>query len=153
MTGLPVEGELVRIDRQPHRVLAVIGDRVLLVHVVSQMVYLVRDQDGGIALPDAGHWNELVGHGRASTAAGTSRQATLADNGDDPDTAKLRLQIDMLEAAGVPNGDKAMAIWLAAHWTPSLKARFGEHSNVHTLRRWRVLRGRAADVDGGDERS
>jgi len=37
----------------------------------------------------------------------------------------------MLDDAGVPNGDKAIAGYLRVRWTPDLKAEHGSHDKPH----------------------
>ncbi len=143
---LPPEGALVRLDGQFHRVLEARNARFLAVHVATHAMYIIRDAHGGVALPDAAHWNEMVRLGRARTLPGTTPAEVGADepfDGSMP-SAKVNAECGMLAAAGVPMGSKAMAIWLAANWSPELQARFGPHTNVHTLRYWRRFRMRAA---------
>ncbi len=145
---LPAEGAAVRLDGQLHRILALMDTRILALHVASHAMYVVRDAQGGVALLDFDHWAEMVRLGRASIVPGTTPGETHDDvsKGGPAPFEKIHTECEMLEAAGVPLGHKAMAIWLAAHWSPELRARFGEHTNVHTLRSWRRFRKRSAEI-------
>lgn len=145
---LPAEGAAVRLDGQLHRILALMDTRILALHVASHAMYVVRDAEGGVALPDFAHWAEMTRLGRATIVPGTTPGEVLDDGstGDPAPSEKVHVECEMLAAAGVPMGHKAMAIWLAAHWSPALRARFGEHTNVHTLRFWRRFRKRSAEV-------
>jgi hypothetical protein len=145
---LPVQDAIVEMDGQIHRVVALVGDRFMFVHVATKGVYVAHDAEGGIALPDADHWRMMVNLGRARRVLGTTPGEIVQQECDEEclPPEKVTVACSMLDAAGVPMGHKAMSIWLAAHWSPALRARYGEHTNVHTLRYWRRMRKRAAQL-------
>lgn len=144
MIERPARNELVRIDGQLHRVIAHVQDRLVLVHVKPpHAMFLSQDGDGLIAPPDAETWRALVAERRIEPVPPAMLDESTAD-GDD-ETGKLMAQCAMLDAAGVHNGVKAMSIWLHANWSKAHVERWGRHSNVHTLRRWRTAMSRSAN--------
>lgn len=134
----PPPGSLVRLDRETHRVLAHIGRRLLFAHVANGTIYLVQEGGrGDLRLPTRRFWVDLVREGRAEAVRETPREAP-----SEPTSAGMSFACDILDAAGVPLGVKAMEIWLHANWGPDLTARWGPHGSVHTLRFWRRERRR-----------
>ena len=141
-------GSLIAIDGVEHLVLAALGDLLMLVSVVSHHVYLVQDDAGCIMLPDRRRIGELLASGRAEIPAPAERTTGA-------DLERLRTELTMLDAAGVPNGVKAIAIHLHRSWTPDLIARFGPHDEPATIRRWRTEARRpvAAEASRGADRA
>lgn len=138
------QGSLIRIDGELHHVLALLDQRVLMAHVATGRLYIAPDEIGIVGLPTKKRVRELVATGRA----------TLVDCVDHPVEAeestprkrreieKINAQCDLLSEAGISNGSKAMSIFLHANWRGHLIDRFGPHSPVDTLKRWRTLRSR-----------
>lgn len=136
---LPSAGSLVRLDSETHRVVAHVGRRLLLSHVATSAIYLVQEgARGDLRLPSRKVWFGLVEAGRAEAVQPTAQGAESSGS----DGSKISLECDMLDAARVPLGTKAMEIWLHANWTADLVARWGPHDSAHTLRFWRRERRR-----------
>lgn len=145
LSELLAEGDSVLIDGQPHRLLAVVGLRMLLVHIVTSTLFLVCNASAVVGLPDREDLRALEEQGRlaAHNTDGAPLPSSLSPHPDQPgEVEKINLGCDLLDAAGVSNGAKAISIWLHANWRGELAERFGPHSNVHALRRWRSLRAR-----------
>ncbi|MDY0957765.1 hypothetical protein SOM26_03605 [Sphingomonas sp. CFBP8993] len=138
-TQVPPAGSLVSLDREMHRVVAHIGRRLLLAHVATSTIFLVQEgARGDLRLPTRQMWIDLVAAGRAAVV----RSDMPAEEPTESSAAKISFQCDMLDAAGVPLGAKAMSIWLHANWGPDIESRWGPHDSVHTLRFWRRERRR-----------
>lgn len=123
-------GDLVVIDRSIHRVLALIDPYVLLAAIHDDRIYLVQADDGSIGLPTGGDLDDLRTAGRLNAVP----QSPVADG-----TAaieRMEAELDMLRAARVPMGTKAIYLFLRSHWTPELVERFGPHDDAATVRRW-----------------
>lgn len=155
---LPAPDGLVRVDGRVLRMLGYVDDglaepgsgrrRMLLLPPAADLAPLLLG-DGGIGLPTVEAWLRLVEAHRAELLGpGTG------DVGDRPgdEAAKINFQCDLLDAHCVKNGFKSVSIWLHRNWSADLVARWGEHSNPHTLRRWRARRNsaRSARRGGGD---
>ncbi|MBB4087075.1 hypothetical protein [Sphingomonas carotinifaciens] len=140
-TPVPPAGSLASLDREMHRVVAHIGRRLLLANVATNTIFLVQEgARGDLRLPTRKVWIDLVEAGRAEVV----RSDAPVEEPAESSAAKVSLQCDMLDAAGVPLGAKAMDIWLHRHWTSDLIARWGPHDSVHTPRFWRRERRREA---------
>lgn len=94
----------------------------------------------------------------ASDPAGRDRTATAGEPwtpGSKPQIEKSfatirreikRLaQVKALDAAGVPNGHRAIAAWLAANWQGPLQDTHGPHDPVATISRWRFATAQPRD--------
>lgn len=137
---LPACGSLVDVYEVAHRLLAYVDDRVLLTTLDTHHPCLTQDEDGSIQLPTV-HWLlDRIAEGNV-----TPRRPSP---GPSP-TEKLRFEIAMLDAAGVPQGDKCIWQFLAKAWTPDLVERFGEHDDPWRIRRWRSAIRRAARKGDG----
>jgi hypothetical protein len=138
-TPVPPAGSLASLDREMHRVVAHIGRRLLLAHVATNAIFLVQEGTrGDLRLPTREVWIDLVEAGRAEVV----RSDMPAEEPTESSASKISLQCDMLDAAGVPLGAKAMSIWLHANWGPDIESGWGPHDSVHTLRFWRRERRR-----------
>lgn len=127
-------GSILNILGSPHRIVALVKKRVLAADLRTHHAFLVQDADGTIQLPRLSSLEEMIECG----------QAIPASEADAPsETERMRVQIDMLDAADVRQGDKAIWIFLTANWTPSLRARFGPHDEPWKIRRWRTALRRA----------
>lgn len=137
-------GALIDLLGSRHRILAVIGERVLATDVATHHPYLIQDEDGSIQLPRLANLTAMIERGEAGFAeAGVEASAT----------DRMRAQIELLDRAGVAQGDKAIWIHLAMHWTPTLEARFGPYDQPWKVRRWRSALRRAAAVRSKADRT
>lgn len=147
--ALPVANQSLSVDGEGHRMLGYLETgtadpeqrRMLLVPVRLPLSPLLMAGDDGLSLPTVAFVRDLLRTGRARLLADAAGPAA----GERSDEAgRIAAQCDLLDAAGVPNGFKAISIWLHRHWRGPLAERFGDHADPHTLRRWRSRRGRAA---------
>lgn len=138
-------GRLVDIHRAPHRILAVVQGRVLATGTLGHGAYLVQDPlDGTIQLPGIEAFRAMLAAGEAVWPKVEAKRATASE--------RMRAQIRLLDALGTKQGDKAIWIALAAHWSPDLEARYGPHDEAWKIRRWRAaLRRAAAEPADPDE--
>lgn len=137
---LPACGSLIDVYGVAHRLLAYVDDRVLLTTLDTHHPCLTQDVDGSIQLPTV-HW---LLDGMVEGSITPHRPVTRPSP-----TEKLRFEIAMLDAAGVPQGDKCIWQFLAKAWTPDLVERFGEHDDPWRIRRWRsAIRKAARKGDG-----
>lgn len=79
---------------------------------------------------------EIAVHYRFADLPGVPREARVTTN------ASLRKQAhcDLLDDLDVPNGVKAIAIALHAHWSDQHSALYGDAANPSTVKRWRSER-------------
>lgn len=99
--------------------------------------------------------------GCVSAGIGTNRdeEATASfhvrpegsDERDETNSARAAIDrvsahCDLLDALGIANGTKAIAIALHSEWTDALRARFGDTANPATVKRWRTIRRRGGTV-------
>ncbi|MBD8736237.1 hypothetical protein [Sphingomonas sp. CFBP 13706] len=139
--ALPTVGRVVKIDGERYRALAHVDGRLLLAHVANGSIYLQEESTpGDLRMPRVAVWEDLVRSGRVEPVPTRTVASDPVPPVADTPTEKGNVQCDLLDRAGVPNGAKAMAIWLHVNWSPSLAATYGPHDSVHTLRRWRRLR-------------
>lgn len=132
----PPLGSEVRIDSCHLRMLGLATTSLVLAYASPpHALFLMPDQDGVPALVSQDLFWLLAAEGRAEVLTFPKP----ANRRQDAST-RLATTCDLLEAAGVRNGTKAIAIWLHRNWSADLKARFGEPDNPHTIRRWRSLR-------------
>ena len=99
------------------------------------------DTDKDVTIPASiVRTDQVRGADRRGGAGG--RGAGPADVGrsapDDFETCRRLEHLRRLDAARVPNGTKAIAIWLHRHWDDDLVARWGPHANPHTVKKWRT---------------
>lgn len=95
----------------------------------------------------------------ASSGTNGSEEATASflvplegpDGREQPDPARAAMErkaahCDLLDALGVPNGTKAIAIALHSEWKDLHRERFGEAAKPATVKRWRTARRRNTPV-------
>jgi len=122
-------GSVIEINGKGHRIVAVIKKRVLAADLRTHHIYLVQDGDGSLQLPKVSLMHEMIERGHA---------VAVTELVEPSATERMRVQIEMLDAAAVPQGDKAIWIFMATHWTPALEAAFGHHDEPWKIRRWRA---------------
>lgn len=126
----PTVGSLLSIRHAIHRLVAVIGDRMLLIDVTTHHVFMIQEADGSIQLPTVAAVARMIARGEAET---------VPESGDPASpTARMQEQIRVLDANDAKQGDKAIWLCLRAHWTPALRARFGPPDEPWKIRRWRA---------------
>ena len=128
--ALPDPGALVDIHSVRHRLLAFVGRRALLTDLRTHHVWLIADASGILQLPTKARLLDMLRSGQAQLIESIGPTFTP--------TEKLQFEIDLLDAHGVRQGDKAIWRFLAQHWTPDLVARFGPHDDPWRIRRWRA---------------
>lgn len=121
---------LIDILGTRHRILALVDGRVLASNLQTDRLFLVQDEDGSIQLPRIGRLLDMIDAG----SAGHAPDPVVATSS----TTTMGVVISMLDAANVANGEKAIWIYLAAHWTPDLEAAFGKPDEPWKIRRWRT---------------
>lgn len=153
------EDAIFEIDGALHKnVGETIAGFVHLMHIPTCLPFRMTGSTGQLELPTPRQLDELLREGRlvvkepprATMARKIAAEAEW-DGSDcdqlDPKARKRKVQCDLLDAKGVPNGIKAISLTLADHWTPDLREKFGEHDNPHTIKRWRSDRGAPGDRD------
>lgn len=60
----------------------------------------------------------------------------------DPKSEKMLAQCQVLDDHGVKNGIKAVSDGLSQYWSEALIERYGECDNPHSVKRWRLNRGK-----------
>ena len=136
---------LYTIHRRMHRLLGRVGDRVMLIDVADHRFHLVQQEDGTIGLPS-------IGKVRRMLATDEMRRVDPIPAAN-VDIERLDAEVGLLEAAGVRNGEKAIAIFMHAVWDDDLRRRFGDHDEPATIRKWRTARRKALKEAGQQDRS
>lgn len=144
MPDLVLDG-LYTIHRRMHRLLAMVGDTVILIDIADHRFHLVQREDGAISLPSVGKVREML-------ETGAMRPVDPNPTGK-ADTRRLNAEFGLLEAAGVPNGEKAIAIFMHAVWDDDLRQQYGDHDEPATIRKWRTARRKALKSAGLKDRS
>jgi len=142
---LPKPGTFINIRAVGYRLLAYVSGRALLTGAMNHHPWLEQDEDGSLQLPKDTRLLEMLRTGEANLADRVEPAFTH--------TEKLRVEIDLLNANAVRQGDKAIAQFLARHWTPDLIERFGPHDDPCRIRRWRADLRKAAKAQPADGRS
>lgn len=143
---------IVEIDDADYAPQGYSAGRLMLVHMVTGNVFVAPDADGVVGLLTDDQFDELQRQNRVVLRSAPSVDPTRRMNGlsqwtidqamgIDPAVGKMLAQIDLLDAAGIKNGDKAIERHMADKWTPDLVAKYGEHDPVRTIRYWRATRG------------
>ncbi len=142
----PRLNDLVRIDDAKLRVLGLLQDRLILVsHQPPFVLYMSGGRDGLPGLPMLADWKALVAANRAAIIP-------PAEERQEPDDVEKVVELcALLDAARVPQGNKAIAVWLHRNWSTDLQRRFGSPSSPSTLRRWRARQRAGAVVAPADE--
>ena len=134
---LPPSGSLIDIDTARHRLLAIWSDRVILTDVRTHHTFLCQQPDGSIQLPTVDLVIKMIERGDAKPVSRDEGEETSP-------SARMRRQLEMLDAANVRQGDKAIWLFLAKAWTPDLVEQFGPFDDPWRIRRWRAELRRAA---------
>jgi hypothetical protein len=142
----PKLNDLVRIDDAKLRVLGLMQGRLILVsHQPPFVLYMNGGSDGLPGLPMLDDWKAMVAANRAAIVP-------PAEDRLEPDDVEKVVEVcALLDAAHVPQGNKAIAVWLHRNWSADLQRRFGTPSSPSTLRRWRARQRAAAKVGRADE--
>jgi hypothetical protein len=112
-----------------------IEDLILLMHVrPPYQLFLYPTEAGAPAHLTKKRLAQLL-------EAGVALVVPLSIDEEESDaTERLIATCDLLDAAGVKNGAKAIDIWLHANWSADLMRRYGHFDNAHTIKRWRSQR-------------
>lgn len=143
-------GTLLDIDDAEHRPVGYGAGRLQFLNTSTGAYFVDR---GATGMPTDDEYSAMLAAGRIKVRSPRSadRVRLLNDAAEwaldqaitiDPAVAKRLAQVQLLDDAGVANGDKAIAIHLAQHWTAELIAKHGPHDPPRTIRRWRATRGR-----------
>ena len=137
---------LVRIDGVELRLLGLLPAHfVMVTNHPPFVLYMAAGEDGLPGLLPRSDWTRLVAADRATILPPADARPPVDD------AAKVVAQCALLDAAEVPQGNKAIAIWLHLNWSPDLQRRFGAPSNPSTLRRWRAQRRAGMHVGAASE--
>ncbi len=107
----------------------------MIIDAANHHVHLMQQPDGSIGLPTLEQVREML-------ASGVMRPIDLTSASGTDDERRLIL-MDMMDAAGIRNGEKAIAIFLHAVWDEDLRQRYGNHDDPATIRKWRTARRKA----------
>jgi hypothetical protein len=144
MTDLATDG-LYTIHRRMHRLLATVADRAMIIDAANHHVHLMQQPDGSIGLPTLEQVREMLASGVMRPIHSNSASGTVQE--------RRRILLDMMDAAGIRNGVKSIAIFLHAVWDEDLRRRYGDHDEPATIRKWRTARRKALKAIERMERS
>lgn len=128
-------GAIIDMIGSRYRIVAHVKRRVLASDLRTHHPFLIQAPDGSIQLPTVRSIREMMDRGEA---------VPVTILGKPCPTERMSETIGMLEAANVPQGEKAIWIFLATHWTAALEARFGPHDPPWKIRKWRAALRKAA---------
>jgi putative transposase len=143
-------GTIIEIDARPHRIpVEHIPGRLTITDCHTGQPFLIPDGNGGTVLPSPTDYDRLVIDGRvevkfppsmiAAQALMTRAEWDMSDLEEfDPGIRWVIKQVDVLDAAGVKNGIKAMETALRTLWTQELRTEFGDHAPPQTIKHWRA---------------
>ncbi len=137
--------DLFAVNGRPHRRLAVVALAVILSDVVTHHIYLIQHPDGRIGPPDSEQFDRMIDAGQITRIGPPPR--------DDDGVERMRVELAILDAAGVRNGEKAIWLHLDAVWGEDLRRRYGDFDDPATIRRWRTTHRKAAKAAERMERS
>ena len=134
---IPPLGLLIRISNQSLRFLGIATDRLVLASKDPPFaLFLVPDANGVPGLIERARFAELLRSGEAEVLPAVRPvRSPSAEEATTIAAERLMVECEMLDAAGVPQGTKAIDIFIHDHWSDDLRARFGEPDNPHTIRR------------------
>lgn len=142
----------IELDGIRHQFKGRASGRLELIDPVTGDCFCAPDENGVLRPITDEQFEDLLRAGRAKVlkrgsadpkraendlAEWTIEQASLLD----PQVPKKLVQCQMLDDVGVPNGRKAIAIFLAEHWKEKFVAKWGDHDAPATIERWRIERG------------
>ncbi|MEJ7777022.1 MAG: transposase family protein [Sphingomicrobium sp.] len=120
-----------------------------IINGITGATYIHEYPDGTRGLPTYEAFDELLLDGRLEIIRHRGGGAIAISDMDaqdcseiDPKSAKILAQCQVLDEHGVKNGIKGVIDGLAKYWTGSLVERFGECDNPHSVKRWRLTRGK-----------
>jgi hypothetical protein len=122
-------GSIIDILGSRHRIVALVRKRVLASDLRTHHLFLTQDADGSIQLPRISTIRAMIECRQAVPVMALAPPSA---------TDRMKVLIDMLDAADVRQGDKAIWIFLTTHWTAALEAEFGPHDPPWKIRRWRA---------------
>lgn len=129
--GPVAPGALIDILGSRFRSVALFGERVFLLSTLTHHPFLVQEEpDGPIVVPTIASILRMIEIGDATVVRRSRRRRS--------ESARMKVQIDLLDAAEVAQGEKAIWIFMATNWTPALQAEFGPHDDPIKIRRWRT---------------
>lgn len=146
-------GTIIDIDGAEYRPQGYVNGRIHLTHTITGAAFVHPDKDGVVGMLTDEMFDDLLEAGRLKVRGDRTQdkvrllnevsqysvaQASKIDKG----VEKMLKQIQMLDDAGVPNGDKAIDRFLHKSWDEKLVAEHGEHDPPRTIRSWRRNRGR-----------
>lgn len=146
-------GTILNIDDRPHQPPASnIPGRLMMMDCNTGQPFLIPDGKGGTVLPTDDDYDRLVIEGRievvvpanvipARALAGVAEWDMSDLEAIDPGIRKVIAQVELLDENGVKNGVKAIREGMARLWSDELKAKFGDHDEPITIKRWRMERG------------
>ena len=123
--------EIVILHGRPFVVLCTVDvetGETLIVDARSGHPALSMHADGRVTLPGR----------RSLEAAAQTCDDDAASGHSDVATERMRVELDLLDAAHVRNGTKAIWLWLNANWSDDLRFRFGDFDDAATIKRWRT---------------
>ncbi|MDQ0839193.1 integrase catalytic domain-containing protein [Sphingomonas faeni] len=149
-----LENLIVEIDGAVHAYGGHLMGRLQLTNALTGAPFVAPQADGTVQLIDDVQFDRLLDEGRVKIRSKPSSDPTRRFNDAaqwtldqaaeiDPAAPKRLAQLEMLDAAGVLNGSKAIDQFMAASWGEAQIAKWGPYDNPHTLRRWRAKRGKA----------
>jgi transposase InsO family protein len=153
---------IIEIKGAPHKYLGhTIPGRNHLMHAVTGAPYLVPGPDGRLEMPTDDQLDEGLICGdiviKEPTSLIEARRLAREAEWDSkdceeltPKCRKMLAQCRLLDDNGIQNGIKAIGKALATLWTEELQSQFGDHDNVHSIKRWRTQRGKVGDRNERD---
>ncbi|MGZ8331571.1 MAG: hypothetical protein ACXW27_00300 [Allosphingosinicella sp.] len=153
---------IIEIKGAPHKYLGhTIPGRNHLMHAVTGAPYLVSGPDGRLEMPTDDQFDEGLICGdiviKEPTSLIEARRIAREAEWDSkdcqemsPKCRKMLAQCRLLDDNGIQNGFKAIKKALSTLWSDKLQAEFGDHDNVHSVKRWRTQRGKVGDRNERD---
>ncbi len=134
---------LYRLHGRVHRLLSATSLAVILADVDTHHIYMVETDGGTIGAPSKSHVDRMFDTGEISAV----HTRPVFGQPIVPDAiARMDAELELLDAARVRNGEKAIWLHLSAVWKDDLRRRFGEFDDPSTIRRWRTARRKAANL-------
>jgi transposase InsO family protein len=143
---------LIEIDGAIYKPLGYINGRHQWINTTTGVMFVCPDADGVMGLPTDADFSRLLGEERLQlkSAEPKNRARFLKDSANwaieqaieiDPKVEGKLRAIELLDEAGVPNGNNAIGSFLATAWTAELLSKYGPHLSPRQLRRLRTERG------------
>ncbi|QXT34808.1 DDE-type integrase/transposase/recombinase [Sphingomonas sanguinis] len=145
---------IVRIRGVDHHFHGYLSGRHDLRNAVTGMPFVTKGPDGVTGLLTDAGFDDLLERGELTVVSARSpdrvrilndaAELTMAEAREiDPEVDKMLAQIELLDAAGVKNGSKAIETFLDRDggWTDRHRAAWGDHDLPGTIKSWRSKRG------------